>query len=215
MASYHFLVQQISGYFEGCEFQHVPRVQNEADDTLSKLGSSREAILPGISLEHLRKSSSKPSPESSSIFVSASPEAVPMDIDIGASTINTGTSSDIPRTRPTLAVAAVFKGKGKMYLEVAPAYPGTAPAYPRTALSVPGTLQPLDIDDVSADVMWIDEAVFTVREVPSWVHPIMDFLVNGQVPEVEAEARRIQRRSKAYTIINNEIYQRSAIGVLQ
>jgi transcription antitermination factor NusG len=107
------------------------------------------------------------------------------------------------------------KGKGKMYQEVIPAYPGTAPAYPGTVLSVPGTSQPMEIDYVSVDVMVIDQAVFTVREVPSWVRPIMDFMVNGQVPTDEAEARRIQRRSKAYTIINHEMYKRSATGVLQ
>jgi ribonuclease HI len=50
MASYRFLVQQISGNFEGCEFRHVPRARNDAADTLSKLGSSRESIPPGISL---------------------------------------------------------------------------------------------------------------------------------------------------------------------
>jgi hypothetical protein len=43
----------------------------------------------------------------------------------------------------------------------------------------------------------------------------MDNMVNGQVPTDEAEARRIQRRSKAYTIINNEVYKRSATSVLQ
>jgi ribonuclease HI len=47
MASYRFLVQQISGYFEGCEFRHVPRAHNDAADTLSKLGSSRESIPLG------------------------------------------------------------------------------------------------------------------------------------------------------------------------
>jgi transcription antitermination factor NusG len=71
------------------------------------------------------------------------------------------------------------------------------------------------IDYVSVEVMEIDQAVFNVREVPSWVRPIMDFMVNGQVPADEAEARRIQRRSKAYTIINNKMYKRSATGMLQ
>jgi hypothetical protein len=116
-------------------------------------------------------------------------------------------------------VTAVFqsksKGKGKMYQEVVSMYPGTAPAYPGTILSILGTSQPMEIGYVSIDVMVIDQAVFTVREVPSWVFPIMDFMVNGQVPADEAEARRIQRRSKAYTIINNEMYKRSATGVLQ
>jgi hypothetical protein len=144
IGSYHFLVQQMSGYFEGCEFRHVPRVQNEVADTLSKLGSSRESIPPGISLEHLRKSSIKPLPESSSIYVPPSPEeAVPMEIDAGASSNNPGTALSVPGTGPTYAVTIVFwsrsKGKGKMYQEVVPAHPGTTPAYPGTDLSVPGT----------------------------------------------------------------------------
>src|SRR3954471_197000 len=70
MASYRFLVQQLSGYFEGCEFHHVPRANNEAVDALSKLGSTRQAIPPGVSLEHIEKPSIIPSPESESIFIS-------------------------------------------------------------------------------------------------------------------------------------------------
>jgi hypothetical protein len=114
-------------------------------------------------------------------------------------------------TGPTYAVTTVFrsksKGKGKMCQDVVPAYPGTA-------LSVPGTSQPMEVDYVSVKVMDIDQTVFTAREVPSWARPIMDFMVNGQVSVDEAEARRILRRSKAYTIINNEMYKRSTIGVL-
>jgi ribonuclease HI len=187
MGSYHFLVQQLSGYFEGCEFWHVPRAQNEAADTLSRLGSSRESILPGILLEHLRKPSIKPSPESSSIYVPPSPEeAVPMEIDAGASSGNLGTTLSVPGTGPTYAVSAVFrsrdKGKGKMYQEVVPVYLGTTLAYPGTNPSVPGTSQPMEIDYVSVEMMEIDQAVFTIREVPSWACPIMDFLVDGQVP---------------------------------
>jgi transcription antitermination factor NusG len=227
MASYHFLVQQISGYFEGCEFRHVPWAQNDAADTLSKLGSSRESIPPGISLEHLRKPSIKPSPESTSIYVPPSPEeAVLMEIDADASADNPGTLPSVPGTGPSYAVTTVFqsksKGKGKMYQEVvpaypetAPAYPGTASAYPGTALSVPGTSQPMEVNYVLVEVIEIDQTVFTAREVPSWARPIMDFMVNGQVPVDEAEAHHIQRRSKAYTIINNEMYKRSATGVLQ
>jgi hypothetical protein len=194
MASYHFLVQQISGYFEGCEFWHVPRAQNDAADTLSKLGSSRELIPLGISLEHLRKPSIKPSLESTSKFVLPGPEeAVSMEIYAGASTNNPGTPSSVPGTGPTYEVTTVFrsKGKDKIYQEVVPMYPGTALAYPGIVLSVPGTLQPMEIDYVSVEVMEIDQAVFTVREVPSWVCPIMDFMVNGQVLADEAEGRRI------------------------
>src|SRR4051812_8425387 len=70
MASYRFLVQQLSGYFEGCGFHHVSRANNEAAYALSKLGSTRQAIPPGVSLEHIKKPSIIPSPESESIFIS-------------------------------------------------------------------------------------------------------------------------------------------------
>ena len=55
MALCRFLVQQISGYFEGYEFLHVRRDDNEVADMLSKLGSHRKSIPPEISLEHLRR----------------------------------------------------------------------------------------------------------------------------------------------------------------
>jgi hypothetical protein len=161
---------------------------------LSKLGSSRESIPPGISLEHLRKPSIKPSLKSSSIYVPLSPdEAAPMEIDAEASSDNPGTALSVSGTGPTYAVSAVFqsrdKGKGKIYQEIVPVYPGTALAYPGIDILVPGTSQPMEIDYVLVEVMEIDQAIFTAREVPSWARPIMDFLVNGQVPADETEAR--------------------------
>jgi hypothetical protein len=169
MASYRFHVQQIAGFFEGYEFHHVPQVENEAADTLSKLGSSKQEIPPGIALAHLRKPSIKPSPESESIFVLES-HVVPMDID----KVNPGTPSSNP---------------------------GTSGSKPEEAMSV--------------DCMEVDMPVFIVREAPSWVKPIMEFLVNGGLPAEEVMARRIQIRAKSYTTINGEMYKRSVTGVLQ
>ena len=63
MASYRFLVQQLSGYFEGCEFLHVPRNDNEQADALARIGSTRQAIPAGVALQRLLKPSVKPSPE--------------------------------------------------------------------------------------------------------------------------------------------------------
>ena len=79
MASYRFLVQQLSGYFDGCEFLHVPRNDNEQADALARIGSTRQAIPAGVSLRRLLKLSVKPSPESDSIFVPAPPEAVSLE----------------------------------------------------------------------------------------------------------------------------------------
>ena len=80
MASYRFLVQQLSGYFDGCEFLHVPRNDNEQADALARIGSTRQAIPAGVALRRLLKPSVKPSPDSDSIFVSAPPEAVGSDL---------------------------------------------------------------------------------------------------------------------------------------
>ena len=102
MALYRFHVQKISGYFDGCDYFHVHRSENEAADLLSKLGSSRQAIPPGIALEHLRKPSIKPSPESESIFIpSAEPASDPMDIDWGSTSANPGTHLPSQRTVPS------------------------------------------------------------------------------------------------------------------
>ncbi|KAK1660684.1 hypothetical protein QYE76_048843 [Lolium multiflorum] len=169
MATYRYHVQKIAGFFDGCEFHHVPRAENEATDTLSKLGSSRQEIPPGIALAHLRKPSITPSPESESIFVPES-HIVPMDIDEGS--------------------------------------PGTVPANP-------GTLGQKPEEAMMVDSMEIDVPVFVVREAPAWVEPIKEFLINGTLPVDKTESRRIQRRSKANTIINGEVYKKSVTGVLQ
>jgi ribonuclease HI len=73
MASYRFYVQQLSGFFEGCEFHHVPRANNDEADRLSKIGSTKQDIPTGVSLEIIRKPSIKPSSESPSIYVPGDP----------------------------------------------------------------------------------------------------------------------------------------------
>ncbi|KAK1687021.1 hypothetical protein QYE76_047869 [Lolium multiflorum] len=55
MASYRFHVQQLSGFFDGCEFHHVPRANNEAADALSKIGSTRKPFTG-----HRRRFSRRP-----------------------------------------------------------------------------------------------------------------------------------------------------------
>jgi ribonuclease HI len=73
MASYRFYVQQLSGFFEGCEFHHVPRANNDEADRLSKIGSTKQDIPAGVSLEIIRKPSIKPSLDCPSIYVPGDP----------------------------------------------------------------------------------------------------------------------------------------------
>ena len=87
MASYRFFMQQFTAHFEGCEFRHVPRINNETADMLAKLGSTRLTIPPGVSLEHLYKPSIAPSAESESIILTADPNPIPGSTDPGASRV--------------------------------------------------------------------------------------------------------------------------------
>jgi hypothetical protein len=73
MASYRFYVHQLCGFFEGCEFHHIPRANSDEADQLSKIGSNRQAILAGVSLEIICKPSIKLSPEFSSIYIPEDP----------------------------------------------------------------------------------------------------------------------------------------------
>jgi hypothetical protein len=58
-------------------------------------------------------------------------------------------------------------------------------------------------------------SVFHIREIPSWAEPFSNYLVTGDLPQDEAEARRIQCRTGAYTIINSELYKCSVSGIFQ
>ena len=52
-------------------------------------------------------------------------------------------------------------------------------------------------------------------EGPAWTKPFLKFLIHGTLPQDIAEARRISRRSKAFTIINKQLYKRNILQVLQ
>ena len=50
---------------------------------------------------------------------------------------------------------------------------------------------------------------------PTWTSPYLAYMLHQRLPVNPVEARRIVRRSKAFTIINGELYKRSISGVLQ
>ncbi|XP_020158717.1 uncharacterized protein [Aegilops tauschii subsp. strangulata] len=191
MASYRFLVQQLSVFFDSCEFLHVPCVESEAADALAKIGSSRQAIQSGVSLEHLHKPSVKPSPESESIFIpddpaTSLPRLGTVDPGSGAAESNPGTAE---------------LGPGAAVLDSAAVIPN-----PEGAASGSGaaTTEPAMV------------AVFAVVTAPSWALPISEFLENRVLPMDETEARQVQRQAFAYSIINNELVKRSSkTGVFQ
>jgi hypothetical protein len=59
-----------------------------------------------------------------------------------------------------------------------------------------------------------DVAVVMLVEA-TWTRPYLDYLTWGELPEDPIHRRQVMRRSKAFTIINGELYKRSTSGVLQ
>src|SRR3954466_4281723 len=55
----------------------------------------------------------------------------------------------------------------------------------------------------------------TAVEGPAWTRPFLRFLIDGTLPQDITEARRISRRSKAFTVINRKLYKRSITQILQ
>jgi ribonuclease HI len=128
MAAYRDEVDEMAKSFLGYNIKHVRREDNMAADTLSKLGSSRKAVLPRVLLEHLHVPSVK----------MVDPE------------------------NPKLA---------------------------------------------SSPVMAV------LPSNPLWAEPYLEYLTTKKLPEDEVQKRQIERRAKAYTIIDGQLYKRSTLGV--
>ncbi|KAK1670885.1 hypothetical protein QYE76_059044 [Lolium multiflorum] len=50
---------------------------------------------------------------------------------------------------------------------------------------------------------------------PLWTKPFLAYLTKQELPEDPVEARRIVRRSKAFTVVNGELYKCSISGIFQ
>jgi hypothetical protein len=169
MASYHFYVQQLCGFFQGCEFHHVPRAKNAEADRLSKIGSTKQDIPAGVSLEIIRKPSIKPSPESDSIYVPGDPAP-----------------TQVPPPDPGAAASGLKEAAGQSSAA------GWAKDSGAAVSRLATTVSQLDkagttIDPGAADPLVT--SVFHIREIPSWAEPFSNYLIPGDLPQDEVEAR--------------------------
>jgi hypothetical protein len=57
MGKYCAVIRKIGYKFEGLEFHHMERDRNAAADALSKLGSSRAQVPPGIFVQEVSRPS--------------------------------------------------------------------------------------------------------------------------------------------------------------
>jgi ribonuclease HI len=195
MASYRFYVQQLYGFFEVCEFHHIPRANNDDADQLSKIGSTRQQIPSRVSLEIICKPSIRTSPESTSIYVleDLAQAKAPLP-NLGA----TGSEQE-GATGPS-SKADSTKSSGDAISRQPP-----AAGQPEEA----GTsADPRAVDPLVA-------SVFHIREIPSWGEPFSNYLLSRDLPASKVEARQLQHRARAYTLINSELYKRSMSGIYQ
>jgi ribonuclease HI len=193
MASCRFYMQQLCEFFEGCEFHDVPRANNDEVDRLSKIGSTMQDIPAGVSLEIIRKPSIKPSLESTSIFVLgdlAPAQAPPSDSGAAASGLKEAAGQP--------SAAGSMKDSGA-------AISGLVPTAGQ--LGKAGTMEDLGAADP------LVASVFHIREITSSAEPFSNYLITGDLPQDEAEARRLQRRALAHTIINSKLYKHSVSGI--
>jgi hypothetical protein len=194
MASYCFYIQQLSGFFKGYEFHHIPRANNDEADQLLKIGSTRQAIPAGVSLEIIHKPSIKPSLESGSIYMpeDPAPAKVPLPSPGVAASEQEG-AADQPSMAGSVkdSEAAISK-----------------PTPVAGQLGEAGSSS----DPRAADPLVA--SVFHIREIPSWAEPFSNYLISRDLPPNKT-ARRLQRRVQAYTIINSELHKRSVSGIFQ
>ncbi|XP_020190399.1 uncharacterized protein [Aegilops tauschii subsp. strangulata] len=211
MASYRFLVQQLSGFFDGCEFLHVPRTDNEAANTLAKIGSSRQSIPSGVFLEHLHKPSVKPSLDPESIFVPDDPAAPPpgpgtAEPGPGAAEPGLGSAEPNPGTTEP-GPGATQPGSGADALDPVAVVLDPAVVVPDPGAAASGS------GAAAQELAMV--AVFAVATVPSWALPISEFMETGVLPMDETEARQVQHRASAYSTINNELIKRGPTDIFQ
>jgi ribonuclease HI len=59
-----------------------------------------------------------------------------------------------------------------------------------------------------------DQELVMMVQVP-WMQAYISYILRNEIPDDPVEARRVIRRSKAFTVVKGELYKRSISGVLQ
>ncbi len=59
-----------------------------------------------------------------------------------------------------------------------------------------------------------DQELVMMVQIP-WMQAYISYIIRKEIPDDPVEARRVIRRSKAFTVIKGELYKRSISGVLQ
>ncbi|KAK1693562.1 hypothetical protein QYE76_010259 [Lolium multiflorum] len=147
-----------------------------------------------------KKPSIIPSPDSDSIFVPADP---------GASQPNPGASS--PKSgahQPNPPAPQPNPGASQSNAGASQPNSGASQPNPPAPQPNPATMQS-NPEAPKMEALMV--SVFEIKCVPSWAQEFLSYLTDGVLPNDRVQARQIERRAKAYTIINHQLYKRSWI----
>ena len=73
--------------------------------------------------------------------------------------------------------------------------------------------EPMALDDLELDT-GLEGPMSVMMIEPSWTQPYITYLLSKRLSDDPPNARHIMRRSKAFAVINGELYKRNITGVL-
>ena len=78
----------------------------------------------------------------------------------------------------------------------------------------PQAISPTNPTEIEVPAV-IDLVMEILVITPDWIVSYIAYLLRQELPEDEVEARQIVRRSKAFKVINGQLYRESVTGVAQ
>src|SRR5215216_4136824 len=75
-------------------------------------------------------------------------------------------------------------------------------------------VSPTDLTEVEIPAV-VDLIIEVLVITPDWTVPYIAYLLRQELPEDEVEVRQIVRRSKAFTVMGEQLFRESATGVAQ
>ena len=112
MAAYRNAILKMSARFEGLEFHHIARENNQAADVLARIGVKREAVPPNIFLERL----SKPSVSWEGESGNNSPDTTTLPLTEHSDTTGGSANETTPSAHAIMAVIAPWTEPFLAYL---------------------------------------------------------------------------------------------------
>ena len=177
---------------------------------LAKLGSTKQAIPPGVSLEHLHKPSITPSPDSDSIIMPVDPAGQKNPGAPDSPLPAAGKEPSPDHKTPPAAVLVLTDqpdtadhqlDPGDIQPDPGASQPDPGAGQPDSGATQPdpGANHPAPGASLAEDtrLQLLQHDAFAKYPTPGWARPYLDFLIQGTLPEDEVLARQIQRHAKA------------------